>query len=147
MTNAQFTAALYAGWSAPATPAIRRGSQPIHRARRSYRIPVRPGRVYPRRPGQAAPSLGTRIEDAVVGQGVKLGLSFIPFVGPALAPLLVKPVEAALGTAVDVLGGIFGGIGSSPEALTVADYVRLGKLTATPGSPVVDVGIRKGRNL
>ena len=82
-------------------------------------------------------------------QGARAGLTAIPWIGPALAPLaplVVKPIEAVLGAVVGGVGDLFGAFGPT-RVLTVADYVAMGKLTATPGSPVVDVGIRRGRNM
>jgi len=138
------------------TPAILRGSslpvrirpylqgQPILR-RRSYRAPVRRRLFrYPTRPAQAAPSLGTRLEDSLVGSGLQAGVSAIPWIGPALAPFAqfaVKPVEAALGAVVSGLGDLIGAFGS-PHVLTIADYVAMGRLTGG-----TDVGIRRGRNM
>lgn len=90
---------------------------------------------------------GVGIEKKLVTQGAEtLVDSFVPGAGELLAPVIAPVTGAVVDVVNAVVGGIFGGIGTSPEALTVADYVRLGKMTATPGSPVVDVGIRRGRN-
>jgi len=79
----------------------------------------------------------------VVGSGLQAGVSAIPWVGPALAPLapfLVKPAEAAIGAVAGLVSDVFGAFGPT-HVLTVADYVAMGRMTGG-----TDIGIRKGRN-